>query len=36
VRVLASSLSEVEDGIQVECGDGPIWLVKTEPVEAAT
>jgi methionyl-tRNA formyltransferase len=36
VRVLASSLSEVEDGIQVECGGGPIWLVKTERVEAAT
>jgi methionyl-tRNA formyltransferase len=36
VRVLASSLDEVEDGVRVECGDGPIWLVKTEPVEALT
>jgi methionyl-tRNA formyltransferase len=32
VRVLASSLAEAEDGIRVECADGPIWLVKTEPV----
>jgi methionyl-tRNA formyltransferase len=36
VRVLASSLTEVEDGVRVECADGPIWLVKTEPVEALT
>jgi methionyl-tRNA formyltransferase len=32
VRVLASSLAEAEDGIRVECADGPIWLVKTEPL----
>ena len=32
VRVLASSLAEVEDGVRIECADGPIWLVKTEPV----
>jgi methionyl-tRNA formyltransferase len=31
VRVLASSLTEAADGIRVECADGPIWLVKTEP-----
>ena len=36
VRVLASSLAEVEDGVRVECADGPIWLVKTEPVEVVT
>jgi methionyl-tRNA formyltransferase len=36
VRALASSLTEVEDGIRVECADGPIWLVKTELVEALT
>jgi methionyl-tRNA formyltransferase len=32
VRVLASSLAEAEGGIRVECADGPIWLVKTEPL----
>jgi methionyl-tRNA formyltransferase len=32
VRVLASSLTEVEDAVRMECADGPIWLVKTEPV----
>jgi methionyl-tRNA formyltransferase len=30
VRVLASSLTEVEDAVRVECADRPIWLVKTE------
>jgi methionyl-tRNA formyltransferase len=32
VRVLASSLTEVEEARRVECADGPIWLVKTESV----
>lgn len=32
VRVLASSLTEVEGAHRVECGDGPLWLVATEPV----
>jgi methionyl-tRNA formyltransferase len=36
VRVLASSLTEVEDAVRVECADGPIWLVKTESVDAIT
>jgi methionyl-tRNA formyltransferase len=36
VRVLASSLTEVEDAVRVECADGPIWLVKTEPVSEVT
>jgi methionyl-tRNA formyltransferase len=42
VRVLASSLVEVEGARRIECGDGPLWLVRTEPVsdvsdsEAAT
>ena len=35
VRVLASSLSEVEDARRVECADGPLWLVKMEPVSEA-
>jgi methionyl-tRNA formyltransferase len=32
VRVLASSLDEVEGAVRIECADAPIWLVKTEPV----
>src|SRR5437868_545302 len=35
VRVLASSLEEVEGARRVECADGPLWLVKTEPAEVA-
>jgi methionyl-tRNA formyltransferase len=34
VRVLATSLAEVEDATRVECGDGPLWVVATEPVSA--
>jgi methionyl-tRNA formyltransferase len=30
VRVLATSLTEVEGAQRVECGDGPLWVVKTE------
>jgi methionyl-tRNA formyltransferase len=33
VRVLASSLAEVEDARRVECADAPLWLVTTEPVQ---
>ena len=36
VRVLESSLSEVEGAKRVECADGPLWLVKTEPAPAET
>jgi methionyl-tRNA formyltransferase len=32
VRVLASSLVEVDGAPRVDCGDGPLWLVKTEPL----
>lgn len=35
VRVLASSLAEVEGARRVECADAPLWLVKTQPVAAA-
>ena len=31
VRVLASSLTEVEGAPRVEFADGPLWLVRTEP-----
>jgi methionyl-tRNA formyltransferase len=34
VRVLATSLVEVEGARRVDCGDAPLWLVKTEPVPA--
>jgi methionyl-tRNA formyltransferase len=30
VRVLATSLNEVEGARRLECGDGPLWLVETE------
>ncbi|HEY2742613.1 MAG TPA: formyltransferase family protein [Gaiellaceae bacterium] len=30
VRVLATSLVEVEGSQQVDCGDGPLWIVETE------
>ena len=30
VRVLATSLAEVEGARQVDCGDGPLWIVETE------
>jgi methionyl-tRNA formyltransferase len=30
VRVLATSLTEVEGARRLECGDGPLWLVETE------
>jgi methionyl-tRNA formyltransferase len=32
VRVLASSLDEVDGARRVECGDGPLWILVTEPV----
>jgi methionyl-tRNA formyltransferase len=35
VRVLASSLREVDDARRVECADGPLWLVRTEPADQA-
>lgn len=34
VRVLASSLTEVDGARRIECADGPLWLVRTEPVPA--
>jgi methionyl-tRNA formyltransferase len=36
VRVLASSLVEVEGARRLECGDGPLWLVRTEPAQEPT
>jgi methionyl-tRNA formyltransferase len=31
VRVLASSLTEVDGARRLECADAPLWLVRTEP-----
>jgi len=30
VRVLATSLTEVEGAEPIDCGDGPLWIVETE------
>ena len=30
VRVLATSLTEVEGARPIDCGDTPLWLVETE------
>jgi methionyl-tRNA formyltransferase len=34
LRVLASSLAEVEGAVRLECADAPLWLVSTEPAQA--
>jgi methionyl-tRNA formyltransferase len=36
VRVLASSLVEVEGAERLDCVDGPLWLVRTEPAQEPT
>jgi methionyl-tRNA formyltransferase len=36
VRVLASSLAEIEGARQLDCADGPLWLVETEPAQTGT
>jgi methionyl-tRNA formyltransferase len=35
VRVLATSLTEVEGAQRIECGDGPLWLVETKELSEA-
>jgi methionyl-tRNA formyltransferase len=35
VRVLQASLEESDGATRVDCADGPLWLVRTEPVEDA-
>jgi methionyl-tRNA formyltransferase len=32
VRVLATSLTEVEGARRLDCADGPLWVVETEDV----
>ncbi len=34
VRVLASSLNEVDGATRLDCADGPLWLVEIEQVQA--
>ncbi len=33
VRVLASSLEEAAGAERLDCADGPLWLLRTEPVQ---
>ena len=35
VRVLTTSLTEVDEARRVECGDGPLWIVETEELSEA-
>ncbi len=35
VRVLATALEERDGARRVECGDGPLWLLETEPLDEA-
>jgi methionyl-tRNA formyltransferase len=34
-RLLETSLTEVEGAERLECVDGPLWIVQSEPVETA-
>jgi hypothetical protein len=36
IRVLASSLGEVDGAPRIECGEGPLLLVQTELVAGPT
>jgi methionyl-tRNA formyltransferase len=36
VRVLATSLTEVEGAERIDCGDGPLWILETEGLELPT
>jgi len=33
VRVAKTSLTEVEGAERLECADGPIWILETEPAD---
>jgi methionyl-tRNA formyltransferase len=35
VRILATSLTEVDGATRVECGDGPLWILETEELSEA-
>jgi methionyl-tRNA formyltransferase len=35
VRLLRTSLDGVHGGTRVDCGDGPLWVLESEPVAAA-
>ncbi len=34
VRILRSSLTEVEGAERLDCADAPLWIVETEPADA--
>ena len=36
MRVLASSLAPVDSARALDCADGPLWLVTTEPASPPT
>jgi len=31
VRLVSTSLSEVDGAERLECADGPLWIVESEP-----
>jgi hypothetical protein len=35
VRLLRTSLDGARGGTRVDCGDGPLWVLDSEPVAAA-
>jgi methionyl-tRNA formyltransferase len=35
LRLLKTSLTEVEGAERLDCADGPIWIVETEPADAS-
>jgi methionyl-tRNA formyltransferase len=35
VRLVRTSLDGEQGGTRVECGDGPLWVLDSEPVAAA-
>jgi methionyl-tRNA formyltransferase len=35
-RLLRTSLTEVEGAERLDCADGPLWIVESEPVESPT
>ena len=32
IRLLSTSLSEVDGGERLDCADGPLWILESEPV----
>ncbi len=36
IRLAITSLDEVEGAERLDCADGPLWIVESEPVQAET